>query len=195
MTSTKWILGALACASVMGFAQSTEQSNPLLEYKILATQRTSTMEDELNEAGEEGYSFRAVMGGETATLGNEAVVLLSRPAGDKSGQYRYMLLATNKTSTMEKELNEVGREGYAFVGHTVFETLFGGREVVVILQRDLSIPAQRIEYKLLATNRTSTLERELNQAGAEGFVAQDLSVAKTSFGGDELVTILMRIAE
>ena len=47
----------------------------------------------------------------------------------------YRLLATNKTSTMQKEMSEAGRAGFVFCGMTVAETSFGGREVVSIMRR------------------------------------------------------------
>jgi hypothetical protein len=49
----------------------------------------------------------------------------------------YKLLATNKTSTMQKELSEVAEVGYAFRAVSVGSTAFGGQEVVVITQREL----------------------------------------------------------
>jgi hypothetical protein len=44
-------------------------------------------------------------------------------------------LATNKTSTLQKELAEAGEQGFAFVGVTVAQTSVGGNEVVTILRR------------------------------------------------------------
>ena len=40
----------------------------------------------------------------------------------------YKLLATKKTSTMQKELLKAGIEGYEFVGFTVSKSRFGGSE-------------------------------------------------------------------
>ncbi len=61
-------------------------------FLLLATSRTGTMEEELNEAGASGYRFAATQGGETAFGGREAVVVMERdPDG---GTYRYILLAT-----------------------------------------------------------------------------------------------------
>jgi hypothetical protein len=40
---------------------------------------------------------------------------LGRAQGDEK-QYKYHLLATSRTSTMHKELNEVGMEGYILKG-------------------------------------------------------------------------------
>jgi len=51
------------------------------------------------------------------------------------GSYGYKLLATKKTSTMEKELNDAGQLGYEFVGLTVGQTAVGGNEVVAIMRR------------------------------------------------------------
>ena len=50
-------------------------------------------------------------------------------------RYEYRLLATKKTSTMQKELEEAGATGYEFVGVTVANTALGGAEVVSILRR------------------------------------------------------------
>ena len=47
----------------------------------------------------------------------------------------YLLLASNKTSTMQKEMQDAAEEGYAFAGVMGGETSFGGSEVVVIMQR------------------------------------------------------------
>jgi hypothetical protein len=36
-----------------------------VEYRVLATNKTSTMEKELNDAADVGFRFQSVMGGET----------------------------------------------------------------------------------------------------------------------------------
>ena len=51
-------------------------------------------------------------------------------------RYTYKLLATNRTSTMQKELQEGGNEGFLYKDQTVVGSLFGGNEVVVILELD-----------------------------------------------------------
>src|SRR5258705_5199699 len=48
-------------------------------------------------------------------------------------QREFRLLATNKTSTMQKEMNEAASAGFHFEGTMGGETSFGGSEVVVIL--------------------------------------------------------------
>jgi hypothetical protein len=162
-----------------------------LEYKVLATSKTSTMEKELNQAGAVGFELRSVMGGETAAGGKETVAVLSRdPKGD--GRFEYRLLATSKTSTMQRELQAAADAGYDYKGQTVFDSLLGGREVVVVMQRDADHPTGGDVYKLLSTSRTSTMEKELQTAGRDGYVVLAMTVGQTAMGGRELVTILRR---
>lgn len=163
------------------------------EYLVLATNKTSTMERELNEAAESGFVFSHSMGGETSFGGNEAVVVMVKSS--EQSRRRYKLLATNKTSTMGKELSAAGDEGFRYCGQTVFTSTFGGREVAVILELDMDAPARRYSYRLLATSKTSTMQKELLEAGAQGYLLQGLTVAKTAFGGSELVSILSRVTE
>jgi hypothetical protein len=91
---------ALTIVVLVGLASAQA---PGVEYRVLATSKTATMEKELNEAAESGFRFSTVMGGDTAFGGNEVVVVMSR-GGQPRGQYAYRLLATSKTSTMQKEL-------------------------------------------------------------------------------------------
>ena len=126
-------------------------------------------------------------------------------------QYEYVLLATNKTSTMQKEMAEAGDSGYRvvavmggdtsfggsevveYIGQTVFQTTFGGKETVIILERNRNDTSTfRYEYKLLATKKTSTMQKELLEGGDAGFELVGLTVGSTAFGGDELVSILRR---
>ncbi len=159
-------------------------------YKVLATSKTSTMEKEMNAAAEAGYVFAAVMGGETAFGGNEAVVVMEKhPVAQRMA---YKLLATNKTGTMQKEMRAASDLGFEYVGQTVFTSLFGGEEVVVIMQRDKDDPTPKHEYLLLATSKTSTLEKELNEAGGGGYSVIGMTVGQTAMGGAELVAIARR---
>jgi hypothetical protein len=168
------------------------QTAPAVDHRVLATNKTSTMEKELNEAAEAGFRFQAVMGGESAFGGKEVVVIMSRPERTAVGRFGYRLLATSKTSTMQKELQDAADAGYAYKGQTIFQSAFGGDEVVVILERDKDAVRRPSEYKLLATSKTSTLEKEVQQAGAAGYEVVGMTLAKTALGGKELVAILTR---
>jgi len=160
-----------------------------VEYRLLATSKTSTMERELNEAGALGFRFVAVMGGETAG-GDEVVVMVQR-GGDIQGRYRYRLLATNRTETLEKELNEAARDGFDYVGQSIFKSVFGGQEVVAIVEGGSAVRSD-FSYKLLATSQTSTMQRELAEAGRAGYQALGMTVGNTAFGGDEILVVVRR---
>lgn len=147
------------------------------------------MQKEMSEAAAAGYRFVSVMGGETAFGGKEVVALMQK-SGDATGRYQYRLLATSKTSTMQKELQEAADGGFHFVGQTVFESLFGGKEVAAILERDTRADKPtKYEYKLIATKRTSTLQKELDDIGRDGFEALAMTIGQTAIGGNEVVVI------
>jgi len=179
------LIAGLVVAGVVLFAQDVK-----VEYRVLATTRTGTMEKEMNDAAQAGFRIASVMGGETAVGGKEVVVVMSRPSGPHD-QYRYKLLATNKTSTMQKELQDAGELGFDYREQTVFESAFGGREVVCILERNMDKPGgAAYQYRLLATNKTGTMQKELQEVGQEGFDYRDQTVFNTTFGDDEVVVIL-----
>lgn len=180
-------LWSLICLMVaLGVARAQQP----IEYRVLATSKTSTMEKELNAGAEQGFRYNAVMGGETEFGGKEVVTVMSR-SGGREGRFAYRLLATNRTSTMEKEIQGAAKDGYEYKGQTILETVFGGQEVVVIMERDKD--AQGLsEYRLVATTRTSTLEKELRDDGQVGYNVVGMTVGKTALGGKELVAIMKR---
>ena len=45
------------------------------------------------------------------------------------------LIATSKTSTLDKELREAAEQGYEAIGLTVGKTALGGAELVVITRK------------------------------------------------------------
>ena len=176
------LVAVVLAVSAPAFAQ--------VDYKVLATAKTSTMEKEMNEAGAAGYKFVDVMGGETAIGGKEVVVLMQK-GGDVTGRFRYKLLATSRTGTMQKEMSEAALDGFDYVGQTVFESLFGGEEVVSIVERGAATESDFV-YKLIATSKTSTLQKEMAEIGRDGFQALGMTVGKTALGGSELVVIARR---
>jgi len=191
-------IAVVVCVSgVWGITASvTVQARDTYDYRILATSKTSTMEKEMNQAAEAGFRFEGVMGGETAFGGGEVVVTMSRLVTvEAAPRFQYRLLATSKTSTMQKELQQAGDAGFEYCGQTVFSSPFGGEEVVVILERDREATPARHEYRLLATSKTSTMQKELQEAGAAGFSYVGMTVAPTAFGGSEVTCILRRKTE
>ena len=168
----------------------TAAAHPQSTYRLLATSKTSTMQKEMQEAAEAGFRFGGVMGGETAMGGSEVVVIMVRSG--RTDPFQYRLLATNKTSTMQKEMQEAGDAGFEYRGQTIFKSMFGGAEVVTILEKSPDAQLVRYQYCLLATKKTSTLQKELAEAGEAGYEFVGMTVAKTLVGGEEVVAILRR---
>jgi hypothetical protein len=93
---------------------------------------------------------------------------------------------------MQKEMQEAADAGFEYRGQTVFKSALGGDEVVCILERDKDTVGEPSEYRLVATSRTATLQKELLGVGTAGFQVIGMTVAKTALGGKELVAIARR---
>jgi hypothetical protein len=65
--------------------------------------------------------------------------------------------------------------------------------VIVLLERDKAIgePA-RYQYRLVATKKTATLQKELGEAADAGYEFIGLTVGDTLVGGTEVVGILRK---
>ncbi len=142
---------------------------PDQQILLLATERTSTMQRELDEAVALG--FRVISG---AALGlDEVAYLLERdePPGRPGS---YLLLAARRPATLEAELNEAAARGYRLHPQSI---LFHDCELVLLMQPGAAEePGYR--YRVLETRRTSTLQRELEEAVGEGFRVVDLVSAE-----------------
>lgn len=146
------------------YAQSAKVTDDQ-KYKLLATIKTKTMQKEMDEVSAQGY--RILVGSPTSNA--EMAVFLSRD-GTPEEPYKYKLLATTRTGTMQKELNEAADGGFRLIPSTMIAKpqLLGGVEIVMIMER-LPKVTNQYEYKLLATSRTSTLQKEVSEAQAAGF--------------------------
>lgn len=186
---------ASAVLLISCFVIAVAQKNEF-EYKLLATKRVSTMEKEMNETASAGYQFMEVVSGPTAFAGAEALVVMGRPRnGNPKPRFEYKLLATTKTSTMQKELQEAGDAGFEHRGQSIFPKTFG-MEVIVILEREVDVKPKLWEYKLLATSKTSTMQKEMMEAAEAGYQFVGFSAGPTFFGGsNEVVTIMRRPRE
>jgi hypothetical protein len=83
--------------------------------------------------------------------------------------------------------------GFHHRDQTVFKTAFGGEEEEEILERDNDTTPPPIEYLLLATSRTSTLQSELDAATRMSCEVVGMTVGETSLGGKEVVAITRRL--
>jgi hypothetical protein len=165
---TRFVCGLLLLAlfAPVAAAQDTKV-DPEHKYFLLAAKRTKTMEKELNEVADQG--FRVLVG--SPTSGTEMAVFMERVATPPD-TYKYKLLATTRTGTMNKELNEAAEGGWRLLPRTMISKVtpgpFGGVEIVVLLEKAPN-ETRKFEYKLLATTLTGTLQREVSEAIAAGY--------------------------
>ena len=96
----------------------------------------------------------------------------SRAPKEKTQKYEYKLLATNRTGTMQKELTEMGAQGYQFLGAST-----GAGGLVSVMEREAgeSARSSQYEYKFLATTLEGTTQKELSEALAGGYKFLEIS--------------------
>jgi hypothetical protein len=122
------------------------------------------MQKEIDEVAAQGY--RILVGSPTSST--EMAVFLSRE-GTVEQPYKYKLLATTRTGTMNKELNEMADAGFRLIPSTMIAKAgLISVEIVMILERP-PVVTKQYEYKLLATTLTSTLQKEVTEAQEAGY--------------------------
>lgn len=155
------------------------------QYRLLATTLTSTMQKELNQAAAQGY--RVVAAG--PTRGNEMVVIVEKVT-DSPDTYEYLLLATQRTSTIQKELSDASAQGFRLVPKALLmkRRALAEDEITLVMEKP-SGPPKYYFYKILATKLTLTLEKEIGKATAEGFTVVSM------MSRDEHIIILEKAAQ
>jgi len=128
MNGLRAAAGVFVCVGVLASATSLRAQTPAerTEYRVLATNKTSTMQKEMQEAADAGFRYAGVMGGETSFGGAEVVVVMVKDG--KPGEFGYRLLATSRTSTMHKEMQEAGDAGYEYRGEPCSRACSGARK-------------------------------------------------------------------
>ena len=160
------------------------------EYVFLNTKKESTLEKEMDSSVSQGYapvgfartednSVKQKMFGVMAGSPYELTLILSRnrekPASGM-GAHEFKVLETSKRATMEKEMNQMAKEGYRY-----FYSSVGS---ITIMARDPKVKTAQYEYKVLGTNRVGTMEKEMNDLSAAGY-----SYRATGTGGGGLASI------
>ena len=100
--------------------------------------------------------------------------------------HKYVLLATAKTSTMQKELDNAAEKGFRLAMGSGLES----NEVAMMMER---IPegSEKYSYRLLATTRTGSIEKEINEIAKEGFRVHPRTLgSKTGMLSREVVVIM-----
>ena len=164
---------------LLGMMEKEPGGQERYQYLVLDTMRNSTLQKEMAQAVREGYSIVALL----STVRHVAILekRASSPSGPPaapadllevaSGQ-RYLWLATNSTAwlvsnatgALKKELKEAAASGY----QNVVGALGSRMPTVLVLER-VAEPGPDHEYLLLDVQKASTLQKEMNQAGAKGF--------------------------
>ncbi len=181
------IRAALAGAALTLTTALPIRAQTSYDYRVLATSKTSTMEKELNDAAEAGFRFSFVMGGETAVGGSEGVAVLTRTGG---GQ---VLGTSSSPPRRPRRCRRNSRR------RRTRASSIAGRRCSNPRSADWRWSASwnatrtprrtSTRYKLVATTKTSTLEKELREVGAAGYEVMGMTVSKTALGGKELVAI------
>lgn len=161
---------ALSGILLLGYASLVSGADSKLDltqrFLLLATTKTSTMQKELAEAAAAGY--RVLAGSRTS--GQEVALILEKSA-DPPNVYQYYLLATERTSTMEKELNEQAARGFQLLPSALTDKdrPLGEVEILAVMEKPPG-STPRYKYRLLATTRTGTMQREMAQTVDDGYV-------------------------
>ncbi|HEV7892118.1 MAG TPA: hypothetical protein VGP08_15840 [Pyrinomonadaceae bacterium] len=148
-------------------------------YLVLSTKRIQTMEKELDEAAAKG--FRVLYGAPTEQW--DMAILLRRVQDSEQAPYGYKVLATSRNKTMQKELNEVAKQGYRLLPRTIiFKQGFFTAEMVMLMEREPK-SGRSYEYKLVSAGKETKLHKKIDEAVAEGFTP----VTMITIGGHVVV--------
>jgi hypothetical protein len=140
------------CEAIEG--GSSSQASGEREYRIVGTEKTGTLENEIRQAAAAG--FRAIM------AGGKLAVLMEREAGTAPPLSDYRVIAMRRVGTAVRELQAAGAEGFRIA--VVPEHL---NEGVFLLHRTPGT-SERFGYQI-ARLKTKTANEQLLQADGEGF--------------------------
>jgi hypothetical protein len=101
----------------------------------------------------------------------------------------YLVLSTKRIQTMEKELEEVARKGFRVMYGAPTQSF----DMAILLQRASEAKDEPYGYKILATSRNKTMQKELNEFASEGYrLLPRTIVSKQGLFTSELLMIMER---
>jgi hypothetical protein len=145
--------------------ESLSEGEPQPEYKLSTTAFTRNLQKDVSEASAGGFRAIAMAG-----LNGQGAVLERMP-GATTATASYELLATNRVATMEKEILDSAAKGFKVIAATG-----GGHEILVLMESQPEGAGKR-DYKVISTSKTSTFEKEINAAAAQGYRLVPLTAA------------------
>jgi hypothetical protein len=166
--------------------RQNQPAAPIQELLFIDTRDASTLEKELNSNAQLGWRLHQLP---KSSLANSIGALLTRAEAGK--QYQYKVLATRRVSTIEKEFSQAAAEGWEFRGllsrfdfgdMMIMAFTHVGGESFMVMEREVGETKPRFEYRLLSAQREKTIQRELDQAVAEGYLPLAIAVGQDTSG-------------
>ncbi len=138
------------------------------EYRLLSTYKISTLEKEINLAGQEGFHF--------VTSSFIPETLLVREEQAAQTQYEYKLASLGDSEKAIKQLNTLSSQGFVFRGVTQ-----GGAKAIMERSHTGPSPINPQEFKVLQTHTKLSLRKELKQACVEKWKPLNLNGGSGGF--------------
>ena len=170
--------------SVGAVLEKLAAGEPQSEYHVLSTVQTRNFQKDMNEWSGKGFQLVA-FSGSARNYG-----LMEKPAGAAPAgpTDRYLLLATSRTGTLEKEITDAVAGGY----RVLFAT--GAKKEILVVLEKLAPGEAAPRYRLVSTARSGTLEREIAAAGRDGYRLLPMTLCALAKSGGILGTIGYEIA-
>jgi hypothetical protein len=170
------VVFAVGCACSHQLAAGT----PKYEYRLLA--RTSRMVEEINQSAAEGFRVAFFAAGRTQS-GNDLVAVMSRDLQQAGkSRFQYLVLSVGRASVGERAMNQAAAEGFHYRALALISYKY------ILMEKDLSAPAEASELKLLTTQRLSTMQHEIQAAAETGFRVEGVAGS----GAVGIVAVLSR---
>jgi hypothetical protein len=135
------------------------------EYLVLATDLLQTMEDELRGPAAVGFQVVGQARARTPVRKREEeIAVLERPLSEAlRTRTEYLLLDTVTVSTLERELRQAAARGYRMT------PMQGGWGNTALLGKPIGDVDAVVEYRVLSTLRSRTMQKEMDEMSAEGY--------------------------
>jgi hypothetical protein len=174
----------LSTISLSALAQDAEP------YRLISATHAAALQDQMQAAARDGFRYSAVSGSATPWSGKQVVVVMRRDPSATRLEYR-VVTATDEAAV--EAIQRVSDAGFVYLAQTVFTMPMRGNQVAVLFERDPSVRVEpKYQYHLLATTRITTMQRELEEAGRNGYELVGLTSGRTLVGLNDIVAVMRR---
>jgi hypothetical protein len=151
--------------AMLALAQDRVQIDDDQSYLVLSTKKISTMEKEIDEVAAKG--FRVLYSAPTQQY--DMSILLKRIENPDTEPFTYKVLATSRLKTMEKELNDLAKQGFQLLPRTIiFKQGFLTGELVMLMERAPK-SKRTYEYRLVQGRKETKVHKEIDTGAKDGF--------------------------